>query len=198
MKNDKKLARFGLLVAIVASLCCITGILTMIIGSSIFISFKWLIPFKPFLVSLSILILFMTWYPKIKKTNKCHYIINKDTPKNNPISNKWLTIWSIVIMLILSLPLILEFNGIPNESHNHFISFKKITQFELDIKHMEGFRCEYDISEAVCMIHGVLKAQVSYTDSNAIIEFDSKKTTIDGIINTIDNLGYQATIKNDK
>ena len=67
MKNKNKLIGAGLLTAITASLCCITPILVLIAGTSgIVTTFSWVKPFRPYFIGITIVILGLTWYQKLK------------------------------------------------------------------------------------------------------------------------------------
>ena len=66
-KSSSKSAGAGVLVAITASLCCITPVLALISGTSgIAASFSWMEPYRPFLIGLTVLVLGFAWYQKLK------------------------------------------------------------------------------------------------------------------------------------
>ena len=65
MKN--KIIATSILTAITASLCCITPVLALIIGtSSLASAFTWIEPFRPYLIVLTILVLLFAWFQKLK------------------------------------------------------------------------------------------------------------------------------------
>ena len=70
MKSSNKsnsTAFVSLLTAITASVCCITPLLAILAGSSGFVTmFSWIEPFRPYLVALTIGILGLAWYLKLK------------------------------------------------------------------------------------------------------------------------------------
>jgi hypothetical protein len=67
MKTENKLISTSLLTAITASLCCITPVLAIIVGTSGIASiFSWVEPFRPYLIGLTILVLGFAWYQKLK------------------------------------------------------------------------------------------------------------------------------------
>lgn len=61
----------GVFAAIAASLCCITPVIALLAGSSsIVANFSWIEPARPYLVSLSIVVLAFAWYFKLKPAEK--------------------------------------------------------------------------------------------------------------------------------
>ena len=51
--------------------------------------------------------------------------------------------------------------------------------------------CEEHINHAVNQLDGIVKMSASYKNGNAIIEFDSSKTTVEDIKNAINSTGYK-------
>jgi len=65
--SSTKSAGAGLVIAITASLCCITPVLALISGvSGMAASFSWLEPLRPFMIALTVLFLGFAWYQKLK------------------------------------------------------------------------------------------------------------------------------------
>ena len=65
MMNTKILT--SVLTATTASLCCITPVVAILAGStSMASSFSWMEPFRPYLISLTILVLVYAWWDKLK------------------------------------------------------------------------------------------------------------------------------------
>ena len=56
---------------------------------------------------------------------------------------------------------------------------------------MHCISCENRIKDAMLKLNGVKDAKVDYTTEKAIIDFDSTKTDIKSIMNTIKNIGYE-------
>lgn len=64
---------------------------------------------------------------------------------------------------------------------------------------VEGMYCDScaaGIRSQLKRTHGVVAAQVSYKEKQAIVDYDSQKTTPEKIVEVINNLGYKATVKN--
>ena len=68
---------------------------------------------------------------------------------------------------------------------------------KLNIKNMHCTSCESIISNSVKEIKGVNEIKISYRDETAEIVFEPGKTSINNIINTINELGYSASVKNE-
>ena len=69
-ESSGKWAGTGLLVAITASLCCITPVLALLAGTSgIAATFSFLEPARPYLIGLTIAVLGFAWYQKLKPVN---------------------------------------------------------------------------------------------------------------------------------
>ena len=59
--------------------------------------------------------------------------------------------------------------------------------------HCEG--CASGITAILKRTDGVVKADVSYEEKRAVVEYDAAKTAPDKIVAAIEKLGYKATIK---
>jgi len=65
--SQNKLIGAGVFTAIAASLCCITPVLALIAGTgSIASSFSWIEPARPYLIGITIAVLGVAWYQKLK------------------------------------------------------------------------------------------------------------------------------------
>ncbi|HEU4634309.1 MAG TPA: mercuric transporter MerT family protein, partial [Flavisolibacter sp.] len=67
IKSSGTFSSAGVLSAIAASLCCITPVIALLAGSSsIAANFSWIEPARPYLIALSISVLALAWYVKLK------------------------------------------------------------------------------------------------------------------------------------
>ena len=70
MKTSQKSnspAYLSIITAVTASVCCITPLLAILAGSSgLVTTFSWIEPFRPYLIALTIGILGLAWYLKLK------------------------------------------------------------------------------------------------------------------------------------
>ncbi len=60
------------------------------------------------------------------------------------------------------------------------------------VKGMTCVGCEVTLEENIAKIEGVVSVKASHTNEEASISYDSTKTTIKAIRNTIKEAGYQA------
>lgn len=67
MKTENKMIGAGFFTALAASLCCITPILALVAGTSgIASAFSWLEPMRPYFIGLTVIIIGLSWYQKLK------------------------------------------------------------------------------------------------------------------------------------
>ena len=65
----------------------------------------------------------------------------------------------------------------------------------LDIKGMHCSGCASGIEAMLKRVDGVTKADVSFEDAQARVEYDPGTTTAQKIIETVEKMGYKATPK---
>ena len=64
---------------------------------------------------------------------------------------------------------------------------------------VEGMHCDSCAAGIKAMLKrtpGVIASEVSYKEKQAVIDYDSQKTTPEKIVEAINNLGYKASVKN--
>ena len=64
---------------------------------------------------------------------------------------------------------------------------------------VEGMHCDSRATGIKALLKrkpGVIAAEVSYKEKQAVVDYDSQKTTPEKIFEAIKNLGYKATVKN--
>src|SRR5574339_10139 len=98
----------GILTAIAASLCCITPVIALLAGSSsIAANFAWIEPARPYLIGLSIAVLALAWYAKLKPINTSDIDCNNETTKKASFlqSKTFLVIVTVFAILMMTFPL---------------------------------------------------------------------------------------------
>ncbi len=74
MKSEASAKAFtsaGFLSAFAASLCCITPVIALVAASSsVAANFSWLEPARPYLIAISVAVLLLAWYQKLKPVSK--------------------------------------------------------------------------------------------------------------------------------
>jgi copper chaperone CopZ len=192
-KTSGKLIGAGLLSAIAASLCCITPVLALIAGSSgIAASFSWIEPARPFLIGLTGVVLGFAWYQKLKpkKADDCCAVTGK--PKFMQ-SKTFLSIVTVFAGLMLSFPAYSQIFFSNNEKQGTVIDKSNVQTAEFIITGMTCTGCEEHVKHAANELEGIVKAEVSYENSNALIQFDITRTNLSAIEKVINSTGYSVT-----
>ncbi|MGI8952455.1 MAG: mercuric transport protein MerTP [Chitinophagaceae bacterium] len=190
----KKIISAGLLTAAAASLCCIAPVVALIAGTSSAASaFSWLEPFRPYFISLTILLLGFSWHQKFKpqKTDEC----DCDTITKQKFSQTKLFLGLITIFAVLMITFPYYSKVFYQANENPIIISNKETIQEVELK-IQGMTCaawEEHIKHEVVKLRGIISADISYANSNAIIKFDTSKTKLKVIEKIVDTTGYKVT-----
>jgi copper chaperone CopZ len=189
----------GLLTALAASLCCITPVLALVVGTSGFAStFSWLEPFRPYLIALTILVLGFAWYQKLKPQQQPDCNCETDEKPKFIQSKKFLGIVTVIGGLMLAFPHYAHIFYPNTEKEVIVVDQLNIRSVEFSISGMTCTGCEEHINHEVNKLPGILKSTASYEKGNAIIEFDNSKTNIVEIEKAINGTGYSVTHKKKK
>jgi len=196
MKSEYKLIGTGLITAMTASLCCITPVLALIAGTSgIASTFTWIEPFRPYLIGLTILVLGIAWYKKLKPLKEIDCECETAGKPKFIQSKKFLGIVTVFTILMLAFP---YYSGVFYQNIEKQIiivdkSDVKTTEFK--ISGMSCASCEEHVNHKVNKLNGIMASKTSYENGNAIIEFDKTKTNVTEIENAINSTGYKVTDK---
>ena len=196
MKSENKLAGFGLLTAISASLCCITPVLALLAGTSGLAStFSWLDPLRPYLIGLTVWVLGFAWYQKLKPQKQID--CDCDTTEKTPFiqTKKFLAIVTAFAGLMLAFPTYTHVFFPQTENTTVVTDQSKIQTTEFKINGMTCSGCEEHVNQEVNKLTGIIQTTVSYENGNAIIEFDQAQTGIEEIEEAIEKTGYSVTDK---
>ena len=196
MKTENKMIGAGFFTALAASLCCITPILALVAGTSgIASAFSWLEPMRPYFIGLTVIIIGLSWYQKLKtkKPIDCNCDLEEKPKFVN--SKMFLGIITVFTFLMLSFP---YYSNIfyPNTEKKILVAKETSTQkAEFRISGMTCASCEKHVNHEVNKLIGIINSNVNYTNGNAIVEFDNSKTTINEIEKAINSTGYTVTNK---
>jgi len=192
---SKGLIGAGILTAFAASLCCITPILALIAGSSGMAStFSWLEPARPYLIATTLLVIGFVWYQKLKPkpSDKCGCETHE---KPNFLHSKtFLGITTIFAALMIAFPYYSTMFLSKNEKKSIIADNANIQSVEFPISGMTCSGCEEIIKHEVNKLNGIIKVEASYKNSNAQIQFDNTKTTVQEIEQAINSTAYKVTI----
>jgi len=184
----------GVVSAIAASLCCITPILGLIAGTSGMAStFSWIAPARPYLIGVTALVLIFAWYQKLKpakvETDDCGCEVKKPSFWQ---SKKFLAIVTVFSIVMLAFPAYAHIFYPKNENKTVVTDTKNVQTVEFKISGMTCKSCEEHVKQAVNKLQGIISTEVSYDNSNAIIQFDKTQSTIAQIEEAINSTGYKA------
>ncbi|GAA5027385.1 hypothetical protein GCM10011506_16720 [Marivirga lumbricoides] len=198
----------GLLVAITASLCCITPIFATLAGiGGIASSFSWMEPFRPYLIGLTVLVLGFAWYQKCLPTGRhgrsrtqeeIECACDEDEKPSFWQSKKFLGIVTVFAVVMLAFPTYsgIFFSNNSNADKVIVVNENDILNAELSINGMTCTGCEHSVNAALNNSEGVLEASSSYENGTASVKFDQTKVSVDQLADAIEEgTGYKVTEK---
>lgn len=192
--SDTKWMGAGLLVAFVASLCCVTPVFAFLAGiGGIASTFSWVEPFRPYLVGLTVLLLGSAWYQKLRPQwdPKC-------ACEENPSfwrSKRFLGIVTVLAVLLLAFPYYSDAFFPKQQKQVVYVQEGQVGTITLDIEGMTCTGCEATVKNAANSVVGVLETEASYETGKATIKFDQSKTNREAIVTAINKTGYTAVEK---
>ncbi len=194
MKSENKLISSGLLTAITASLCCITPVLALIAGTSgIASTFSWIEPFRPYLIGVTILVLGIAWYQKLKHQKEINCECDTDNKLKFIQSKTFLGIVTVFAFVMLAFPYYSKIFYPNTEKQIIVVDKSNIKATEFKISGMTCASCEEHLNHEVNKLNGIVNSKASYENENAIIEFDRTKTNEAEIEKAINSTGYKVT-----
>ena len=190
-KNKSWIA--GLLTAVAASLCCITPVLAFLGGASgLASSFSWMDPYRPYLICLTIAIFAFAWYKKLKPQKQVDCDCEADNKKSFWQSKSFLAIVTIIAGLLIAFPYYAKiFYSKPQETKVIIVDKANIATVQLNISGMDCEGCTAHINGELSKVNGVIEANTSYKNANAIVKFDNSKTSVDSLSSIVNNIGYK-------
>lgn len=195
MKYSNKAWIAALLTSLVASLCCITPVLAFLAGASgIASTFSWLVPFRPYLLGLTILILGFAWYEKLKSKTKeeLECSVCEDKKPSFWQSKKFLGIVTALTILIAAFPKYVNL-FFPKQQEKQLIVIDKnnVKEVKLSLEGMYCEACALTVNDAITKVPGVLESKTSYKESMSIVKYDISKTNIETLAKVIGTTGYK-------
>ena len=200
---SSKSASAGLLAAIVASLCCITPVFSLLAGiGGIAATFSWMEPFRPYLIVLTIGILGFAWYQKLKPRTKeeiectCEPARQSGGEDEKPSfwqSKRFLGLVTVFVGLMLAFPSyshLFYSNANPSSSLVLAQDTTKMHKIVLDVKGMACAGCESHIEHEVGLLKGVKMVNATYSTGSATVEYLPSKIDQKSIIEAINKTGY--------
>jgi copper chaperone CopZ len=188
----------GLLTAVAASLCCITPVLALLGGASgLASSFSWIEPFRPYLIGLTITVFAFAWYQKLKPQKQVDCDCEADNKKSFWQSKSFLAIVTVVAGLLIAFPYYAKiFYPKPQEAKVIIVDKSNIATVQLNISGMDCEGCTAQINGELSKVNGVIEANTSYKNANAIVKFDNSKISVDSLSSIVTNIGYKVISSN--
>lgn len=182
----------GVFLAISASLCCITPVLALLSGiSGIAAAFSFLEPARPYLISITVLVLGFAWYQKLKPHSKKEIdCVCEDDKPGFWQSKTFLGIVTIVAIALLTFP---SYSHMFYKNKIQLVSVQKssVAVAKFYVTGMTCASCEEHVKHAVNDLEGVLESSANYEDGTANVRFDTTKVSIEKVIDAINTTGYE-------
>ncbi len=187
----------GIMAAIAASLCCITPVLALLGGiGGVASSFSWLEPFRPYLLTFTVLVFGIAWYQKLKPQSTDPECDCEEEKPSFWQSKTFLAVVTIIAGLLLTFPYYAHiFYPASQQKEIIIIDKNNIEQVKISIEGMTCRGCEEHINNELSKVSGVIESKTSYKEGCSIIKFDRSATNVDTLINVINRTGYTVTEK---
>ena len=195
---SSKSAGAGFIAAVVASLCCITPVFSLLAGiGGIAATFSWVEPFRPYLIALTVGILGFAWYQKLKpKTaEELACACDEDEKPSFWQSRRFLGIVTVLASFMLAFPSyshVFYSNG-PSPNVSTILAAQDTTttfKIVLDVKGMTCAGCENHIEHEVGLLEGIKMVDATYSTGSATVEYIPSKIEEKSIIKAINKTGY--------
>lgn len=192
MSSDKKLMGTTLITAIAASLCCIGPVLALIAGTSgIASTFSWIAPFRPYLIALTVVVLAVAWYQKLKPKKQ---EIDCDCEDEKPRfinSKKFLFLITIFAGAMLAFPYYSQMFYPDTAKEVSLVGQSNIAEANYSIEGMTCSGCEAHIESEVNKLEGIIAIEANYEEANTIVKYDKSKIATNEIEAAILSTGYE-------
>lgn len=194
---SSKSASAGLFAAIIASLCCITPVFSLLAGiGGIAATFSWMEPFRPYLIVLTIGILGFAWYQKLRPrtAEEIACACDDDVKPSFWQSKKFLGMVTLIAAFMLAFPsyshMFYSNGSSPNTSVILAQDTTKTYKIVLEVKGMTCAGCESHIEHEVASLQGVKSVDAIYAEGSATIEYLPSMLEERRIIEAINKTGY--------
>ncbi|WP_456459124.1 mercuric transport protein MerTP [Reichenbachiella sp.] len=194
---SSKSASAGLFAAMVASLCCITPVFSLLAGiGGIAATFSWMEPFRPYLIVLTIGILGFAWYQKLKPRTAEEVACACDENQKPSFwqSKKFLGLITAFAVSMLAFPSYSHIFYANEGNSSSSLVFEqdttKTNKIILEIKGMTCAGCESHIEHEVGLLKGVKSVDAIYSDGSATVEYSPTDLEEKAIIEAINKTGY--------
>ncbi|WP_242927886.1 mercuric transport protein MerTP [Pontibacter vulgaris] len=190
----------GFLSAMAASLCCVLPVIALLAGSSsLAASFSWLEPARPYLIGVSLVVLAIAWYSKLKPVKTTTMDCNCEIPKKVSFlqSKAFLAIVTVVAIGLMSFPLYANiFYPQPQPQATPVALNDTKQQVRFAIQGMTCAGCESHVNKELAKVKGVEVFNTSYSTNSSLVTFDQTEVDVKTITAAIQKTGYKVTAHN--
>lgn len=193
-KKNNRLVGAGVLSAVAASLCCITPVLALISGASgVASTFSWMEPARPYLIGITVLVLGIAWYRKLKPRTAEEIQCACEEDEKPPFmqTKKFLGIVTIFAFLMMAFPYYGHIFYPKTNKEVVVISSDNIQEVKFNVSGMTCASCEEHVKHAVNELPGIVSVSANSNDGIANVKFDNSKTDKAAITKAIDEAGYK-------
>jgi copper ion binding protein len=198
-KINKGLVSTGMLSAVAASLCCMTPVLALISGvSGVASIFSWLVPARPYLIGITILVLGFAWYHKLipRTAEEIQCDCEEDAKKSFMQTKTFLGIVTVFAALMLAFPNYAHIFYPSNDNKEVVIvNASDIQTITFDVEGMTCNGCASHVENDVNKLPGIVKVDAIYEEATAKVEFDQTKVSVAQIEEAINGTGYKVVGK---
>lgn len=184
----------SLLTAVTASVCCITPLLAILAGSSgLVTTFSWIEPFRPYLIALTIGILGLAWYLKLKLKTQEEIDCACDEEEKPSFwqSKNFLFMVTVFAGLMLAFPYYSNIFYSQPSNDIVYVSQSNIIKHTFEVEGMTCAGCEAHVESEVNNLDGILSVKASYANTNTVVEYDKTKVDLTAIRKAINTTGYK-------
>jgi mercuric ion transport protein len=189
IRSSSVLTGSGIISAIAASLCCITPLIALLAGTgTVAANFSWIEPARPYLVGLSLLVLALAWYLKLRKAKTTEEDCNCESPmrKNSFLQSKFfLGVVTVFALVMISFPLYAKV-FYSSGTHKTVATVNNKQQVKFRISGMGCEDCAAPVNLQISKLPGVISFSTSYTNQSSVVSFDRSQLdvkTIEAAIN---------------
>jgi copper chaperone CopZ len=193
-KKNNRLVGAGVLSAVAASLCCITPVLALISGASgVASTFSWMEPARPYLIGITVLVLGIAWYQKLKPRTAEEIQCACEEDEKPPFmqTKKFLGIVTVFAFLMMAFPYYGHIFYPKTNKEVVVISSDNIQEVKFNVSGMTCASCEEHVKHAVNELPEIVSVSANSNDGIANVKFDNSKTDKAAITKAIDEAGYK-------
>ncbi|WP_431217551.1 mercuric transport protein MerTP [Puia sp. P3] len=150
-------------------------------------------PARPYLIGVSIFVLAVAWYLKLKPVKTNEMDCNCDTIKKASFfqSKAFLGIVTVFAILMMTFPLYAKtFYPKPKVQATTAPMIDNRQQVKFIIQGMSCAGCELEVNNELSKVNGVFAYKTSYTSKSSLVTFDLSKVDVKTIEAAISKTGY--------